>query len=80
MFHTDWHPRNGGTARLAALAGAGWVRAVPDEFTPSLAVRLPLDTVEDFPRFAADSAERHDELFSAFARTAVRAGEPLRPA
>lgn len=41
VFYTNWHARNGAAARLAALAGASWVRAVPDEFTPSLAVCLP---------------------------------------
>ncbi|MEU1284159.1 hypothetical protein [Kitasatospora sp. NPDC005856] len=73
VFYTNWHARNGGAARLAALAGAAWVRAVPDEFTPSLAVCLPLDTVEDFRRFATGSAERHDdELFSVFFRARGR--------
>ncbi|WP_052707252.1 hypothetical protein [Streptomyces rubellomurinus] len=73
VFYTNWHARNGGAARLAALAGAGWVRAVPDEFTPSLAVCLPVDTAEDFRRFATGSTERHDdELFSVFFRARGR--------
>jgi hypothetical protein len=38
VFYTNWHARNGAAARLAALAGAAWVRGVPDEFTPSLGV------------------------------------------
>ncbi|MEU8762398.1 hypothetical protein [Streptomyces sp. NPDC048659] len=69
VFYTNWHARNGGAARLAALAGAGWVRAVPDEFTPSLAVCLPVATAAEFRRFAEGSAERHDdELLSVFFR------------
>lgn len=73
VFYTNWHARNGGAARLAALAGATWVRAVPDEFTPSLAVCLPVGTAEEFRRFAEGSAERHDdELFSVFFRARGR--------
>lgn len=69
VFYTNWHARNGGAARLAALAGASWVRAVPDEFTPSLAVCLPAATAAAFRAYARDSAERHDdELFSVFFR------------
>ncbi|MFJ6657769.1 hypothetical protein ACIQNG_15560 [Streptomyces sp. NPDC091377] len=73
VFYTNWHARNGGAARLAALAGAAWVRAVPDEFTPSLAVCLPAGTAEEFRRFATGSAERHDdEQFSVFFRARGR--------
>ncbi|MFE3943903.1 hypothetical protein ACFXPV_18815 [Streptomyces sp. NPDC059118] len=69
VFYTNWHARNGATARLAALAGASWVRAVPDEFTPSLAVCLPAACAADFRAYARDSAERHDdELLSVFFR------------
>lgn len=69
VFYTNWHARNGGAARLAALAGASWVRAVPDEFTPSLAVCLPAATAAAFRTYARDSVERHDdELFSVFFR------------
>ncbi|MGA4844481.1 hypothetical protein [Streptomyces sp. G45] len=69
VYYTNWHARNGGAARLAALAGACWVRAVPDEFTPSLAVCLPVATAAAFRSYAKDSAERHDdELFSVFFR------------
>ncbi|MFF2658878.1 hypothetical protein ACFVUH_16105 [Kitasatospora sp. NPDC058032] len=73
VYYTNWHARNGGASRLAALAGAAWVRAVPDEFTPSLAVCLPLGTADDFRAFAAGSDERHDdELFSVFFRARGR--------
>ncbi|MFE4977664.1 hypothetical protein ACFRAR_36845, partial [Kitasatospora sp. NPDC056651] len=73
VYYTNWHARNGGASRLAALAGASWVRAVPDEFTPSLAVCLPVDTADDFRKFATGSDERHDdELFSVFFRARGR--------
>ncbi|MFE7464099.1 hypothetical protein ACFU6R_08325 [Streptomyces sp. NPDC057499] len=69
VFYTNWHARNGAAARLAALAGASWVRAVPDEFTPSLALCLPVASAAAFRAYARDSAERHDdELLSAFFR------------
>ncbi|MFB7918510.1 hypothetical protein [Streptomyces sp. NPDC056061] len=75
VFYTNWHARNGGAARLAALAGASWVRAVPDEFTPSLAVCLPVATAAAFRSYAQGSAERHDdELFSVFFREHGRMG------
>ncbi|MFI0935157.1 hypothetical protein ACH4RG_25995 [Streptomyces sp. NPDC021019] len=69
VFYTNWHARNGSAARLAALAGASWVRAVPDEFTPSLGVCLPARTAADFRADVRGSAERHDdELLSVFFR------------
>ncbi|MFE7660253.1 hypothetical protein [Streptomyces celluloflavus] len=75
IFYTNWHARNGAAARLAALAGAGWVRAVPEEFAPTLAICLPVGTAEEFREFARDSTERHDdELMAAFLRKAGRAG------
>ncbi|MFI2736867.1 hypothetical protein [Streptomyces sp. NPDC018711] len=75
VYYTNWHARNGAAARLAALAGASWVRAVPDEFTPSLAVCLPTATAAAFRAFARGSDERHDdELFSVFFRGRGRMG------
>ncbi|MCX4851208.1 hypothetical protein [Streptomyces sp. NBC_00893] len=69
VFYTNWHARNGAAVRIAALAGACWVRAVPDEFTPSLGVCLPSGTAAGFREYARDSAERHDdELLSVFFR------------
>ncbi|MEU9604347.1 hypothetical protein [Streptomyces sp. NPDC048057] len=66
-FYTNWHARNGAAARLAALAGAGWVRAVPEEFTPTLAISLPVALVEEFRDFARKVDERHDdEAMAAF--------------
>ncbi|MFB6872265.1 hypothetical protein [Streptomyces sp. NPDC056323] len=73
VFYTNWHARNGAAVRLAALAGACWVRAVPDEFTPSLGVCLPSGTAADFREYARESAERHDdELLSVFFRSRGR--------
>ncbi|MEU5162234.1 hypothetical protein AB0G74_21865 [Streptomyces sp. NPDC020875] len=60
-YYTNWHARNGAAARLAALAGAGWVRAVPEEFTPTLAIVLPVATADAFRRHAAETGERHDD-------------------
>ncbi|MEV0375011.1 hypothetical protein AB0I10_35445 [Streptomyces sp. NPDC050636] len=75
IFYTNWHARNGAAARLAALAGAGWVRAVPEEFAPTLAICLPADMATGFRRFARDSAERHDdEVMAMFLRQVGRAG------
>ncbi|MER5489861.1 hypothetical protein [Streptomyces sp. NPDC002490] len=72
-FYTNWHARNGGATRLAALAGAGWVRAVPEEFTPTLAVSLPVEVAEEFRQYAEASAERHDdEVMCTFLRTGGR--------
>src|SRR5690349_25001293 len=56
-FYTHWNSRNGATVRLAALAGASWVRAVREEFTPTLAVSLPAATAADFRRHAVASAD-----------------------
>ncbi|WP_282697117.1 hypothetical protein [Streptomyces sp. CC208A] len=73
VFYTNWHARNGAAARLAALAGAAWVRAVPDEFTPSLGVCLPVATAAAFRAYARGSSQRHDdELFTAFFRDRAR--------
>ncbi|MGX2997361.1 hypothetical protein JNUCC64_24370 [Streptomyces sp. JNUCC 64] len=68
-FYTNWHARNGGATRLAALAGAGWVRAVPEEFTPTLAISLPVVVAEEFRRYAERTGERHDdEVMATFLR------------
>ncbi|WP_274911603.1 hypothetical protein [Streptomyces sp. WZ-12] len=73
VFYTNWHARNGAAARLAALAGAGWVRAVPEEFAPTLAICLPVGTADAFRSFAAETGERHDdEVMAAFLRTTGR--------
>ncbi|GCB87800.1 hypothetical protein ACFU90_34290 [Streptomyces noursei] len=75
IFYTNWHARNGAAARLAALAGAGWVRAVPEEFAPTLAICLPVRTADAFRAFAAGTAERHDdEVMATFLRTEARPG------
>ncbi|MFG2517923.1 hypothetical protein [Streptomyces sp. NPDC048527] len=75
VFYTNWHARNGSASRLAALAGAAWVRAVPDEFTPSLGVCLPVGVAAEFREYARDSVERHDdELLTRFFRSRGRMG------
>ncbi|MFE3096223.1 hypothetical protein ACFXG1_20670 [Streptomyces sp. NPDC059248] len=66
-FYTNWHARNGAAARLAALAGAGWVRAAPEEFTPTLAITLPVAVAAEYGRYARATGERHDdEVMAAF--------------
>lgn len=40
-FYSNWNHWNGSAVRLAALSGAGWAQAIPDEYAPSLAVVLP---------------------------------------
>ncbi|MGD3108784.1 hypothetical protein [Streptomyces sp. YGL11-2] len=73
VFYTNWHARNGAASRLAALAGASWVRAVPDEFTPSLSICLRVEVAADFLEFARESTQRHDdELLTGFFRTRGR--------
>ncbi|GAA2264745.1 hypothetical protein GCM10010145_43950 [Streptomyces ruber] len=75
VFYTNWHARNGALSRLAALAGAGWARAVPEEFTPTLAVCLPAGRAAAFRRYARGRrSERHDdEVMAAFLRREGRA-------
>lgn len=73
VFYTNWHARNGALSRLAALAGAAWVRGVPQEFTPTLAVCLPVETAARYREFGARSSDRHDdEVLSAFLRPGGR--------
>ncbi|GLF92705.1 hypothetical protein [Streptomyces yaizuensis] len=72
-FYTNWHARNGAAARLAALAGAGWVRSVPEEFTPTLAISMPVALAGAFRRYAERSGERHDdEVLATFLRQGGR--------
>ncbi|MEV0374402.1 hypothetical protein AB0I10_32190 [Streptomyces sp. NPDC050636] len=72
-FYAAWNTRNGAAVRLAALVGAGWVRGVPEEFTPTQAVCLPVATAEEFRRYARGSADRHDdEVLSAYLRRTGR--------
>ncbi|MFJ9696147.1 hypothetical protein [Kitasatospora sp. NPDC101183] len=73
VFYTNWHARNGALSRLAALAGAAWVRGVPQEFTPTLAVCLPVDMAARYREFGGRSSDRHDdEVLSAFLRPGGR--------
>ncbi|MEV1047754.1 hypothetical protein [Streptomyces sp. NPDC049916] len=71
-FYGNWNHWNGAAVRLAALSGAGWARAIPDEYAPSLAVALPRDLAEKFAAYAAESlrhgAPPDDEALAAFLR------------
>ncbi|MGD3107184.1 hypothetical protein [Streptomyces sp. YGL11-2] len=74
-FYTHWNSRNGAAVRLAALAGAAWVRGVPEEFTPTQAVCLPAAQAEAFHRYARGSAVVHDdEILSELLRKEGRMG------
>lgn len=72
-FYAHWNSRNGAMVRLAALAGASWVRAVPEEYTPTQAICLPVAVAEEFRQYASDNLERpDDEVLSAFLRETGR--------
>ncbi|GGU54882.1 hypothetical protein GCM10010211_19460 [Streptomyces albospinus] len=74
-FYTHWNSRNGAAVRLAALAGAAWVRGVPEEFTPTQAVCLPAAQAGAFHRYAGGSGEVHDdEILSELLRRTGRMG------
>ncbi len=51
-YYTSWDSRNGSAVRLAALTGAGLVRAVRNEWTPSVALVLPAALGHEFARYA----------------------------
>ncbi|MET9354722.1 hypothetical protein ABZY14_17330 [Streptomyces sp. NPDC006617] len=76
-FYSNWNHWNGSAVRLAALSGAGWARAVPDEYAPSLAVVLPTALAADFAdharRLLAHGTPPDDEALSAFLRERGRA-------
>lgn len=72
-FYAHWTSRNGAIVRLAALSGASWVRAVPEEYTPTQAICLPVAVAEEFRQYASDNVERpDDEVLSAFLRETGR--------
>ncbi|MEU3416013.1 MULTISPECIES: hypothetical protein [unclassified Streptomyces] len=76
-FYSNWNHWNGSPVRLAALAGAGWAQAVPDEYVPSLAVVLPRALAAEFAAHArtllAADAPPDDEALAAFLRRRGRA-------
>ncbi|CAL9456974.1 hypothetical protein [Streptomyces sp. enrichment culture] len=76
-FYSNWNHWNGSAVRLAALSGAGWARAIPDEYAPSLAVVLPRALAADFADYArrllAHGTPPDDEALSAFLRERGRA-------
>lgn len=47
-FYSNWDGPDGSAVRLGALAGAGWVSAIDDIYTPTLALMLPVDHAARF--------------------------------
>ncbi|MFB7088385.1 hypothetical protein [Streptomyces sp. NPDC056296] len=76
-FYSNWNHWNGAAVRLAALTGAGWARAIPDEYAPSLAVALPRALAAEFADYARRLLSRgtppDDEALAAFLRERDRA-------
>ncbi|GLL02153.1 hypothetical protein [Dactylosporangium matsuzakiense] len=50
-LYANWHSRNGGAVRLAALAGARWAAAA-SEYTPTVALLLPAQVGAGFADYA----------------------------
>lgn len=70
-YYANWDSRNGAAVHLAALAGASWVRAHPEDYTPSLALCLPADVGLGFATYARDiTIKNDDETMSAYLRDA----------
>ncbi|MET9802586.1 hypothetical protein [Streptomyces sp. NPDC006368] len=71
-FYANWNHWNGAAVRLAALSGAAWAEAIPDEYAPSLALALPLALAADFAAYARSALARggvpDDEALAAFLR------------
>ncbi|MFD4024073.1 hypothetical protein ACFWRV_11215 [Streptomyces sp. NPDC058576] len=71
-FYSNWNHWNGSAVRLAALYGAGWARAIPDEYAPSLAVALPCSLAAEFAdysqRLLSQNTPPDDEALAAFLR------------
>jgi len=76
-FYSNWNHWNGSAVRLAALSGASWARAIPDEYAPSLAVALPSALAAEFADYAQRLLSRDmppdDEALAAFLRERDRA-------
>jgi hypothetical protein len=51
-----WNSRNGAAVRLAVLGGHRWVRAV-NEYTPCIALVLPVDVGAAYAAFAAEAGD-----------------------
>ncbi|MFJ7955777.1 hypothetical protein ACIQ62_05725 [Streptomyces sp. NPDC096319] len=51
-FYANWDGPDGSAVRLGALAGAGWVEAIDEIYTPTLALMLP---VEHAARFSEEA-------------------------
>jgi hypothetical protein len=72
-YYAHWDTRNGALVRLAALAGAAWVRARREEFTPTLALCLPADVAVGFPDYASGAQViNDDEIMSEYLRQSGR--------
>ncbi|MGD3106368.1 hypothetical protein [Streptomyces sp. YGL11-2] len=68
--------RSAGGGIRPVCAGAGWVRAVPEECAPKPAICLPVERSEAFRGFARERTERGDgEVMAAPVRG--RAVDPL---
>lgn len=72
-FYANWDSRNGAMTRLAALAGAAWAHAVPEEYTPTLAVVLPTTLARAYVSgVREDGSGEDDEALAAFLRATGR--------
>ncbi|MFJ3842203.1 hypothetical protein ACIPY6_42875 [Streptomyces sp. NPDC090054] len=62
-FYTNWDGPDGAVVRVGALAGAGWVSAIDDVYTPTLALMLPVDHAARFSEEARPlvSTRREDD-------------------
>ncbi|MFF7776532.1 hypothetical protein ACFZCG_19150 [Streptomyces tanashiensis] len=62
-FYTNWDGPDGAAVRLGALSGAGWVSAIDEIYTPTLALMLPVDHAARFSDEAGPlvSTRREDD-------------------
>lgn len=68
-LYANWDSRNGAMVRLAALAGASWAEAVPEEYCPTLALVMPTGLAAAFVAHARSMDHGlDDEALSSFVR------------
>ncbi|MCF3165774.1 hypothetical protein IPZ64_02340 [Streptomyces violaceoruber] len=80
VFYANWDSRNGAMTRLAALAGAAWASAVPEEYTPTLAVVLPAALAREYVSgVSAEGNGTDDEALAAFLRATGRSARVSVP-
>ncbi|WP_399096312.1 hypothetical protein ACGH2B_29020 [Streptomyces sp. BBFR2] len=62
-FYTNWDAPDGAAVRMGALAGAGWVSAIDEIYTPTLALMLPVEHAARFSEEASPlvSTRREDD-------------------